>query len=481
MPKKKRKLNPLGVFLAIVAGLVAVAMAVDWSTRSRLQVTQQPGAPLTLEQMSREQLLVAFGEIRFDGFDARPSVLESVERRLQLARLVHAKATPDTARPDLERLLGALGTAYTIRRANQLDFSASRDEMRLVLAEVDQDFDQNQQQLARGMEFELLAHELTDGGDPAQIVPEMTSLARRFRDEFPGREAAELLENPLLGMTGSDLPGDAISEVLAAVSSVYADHPDEPLRQWSGRLADDAVLRRQGLFPLYESVRRRDYQAPSRFIERIGDFLAPELTDAGVARIVLSVLDFNELEYEQDARLGYQRIREAIVARPDTEANRQNIADCDRGLQRLDALHQPVSFEVTDVKGRTLRLDDPQFAEHAFFVIVVSRGADFDSFCRENITLEGVEPLEGRNVHLVALCLGLDADQAQKELESWTATDVYIVPDPDRSSQLLAACPISKPPFAWLVSRRHTLANFNLSPEELMLAIEELMYSRDSG
>jgi hypothetical protein len=481
VPKNKRKLNPLGVFLAIVAGLVAIAMAIDWSTRSRLEVTEQPGVPLTLEQMSREQLLTAFNEIRFDGFDARPSVLEGVDRRVQIARLVYAKTTAATARKDIERLLGALGTAYTIRRANQLDFSANRDELRTVLALVNEEFDQEQRQLARGMEFELLSHQLADGGDPAQIVPEMTKFARRFRDEFSGREAAELLANPLFSLTLSELPGDAASEVLAAVSSVYADHPDEQLRLWSGKLADDAVMRRKGLFPLYESMRRGDYLAPSQFVERIGDFLAPELTDAGVARIIMAVSEINELQNGPDSRLGFQRIREIIVARPDTEDNRRNIAECDRGLERLDALHKPVSFEVTDLRGRTLRLDDPQFSEHAFIVTVISSGTDFDSFCNDQITIEGIESLESRNIHLVALCLGLDAAEAQKELGSWASTNVYIVPDPDRNSTLLAACPTSHTPFAWLVSRRHTLADFNLSQAEVVHAVEGLMYSRDGG
>lgn len=481
MPKRKTGLNPLAVFLVIVAALVAVAMIIDWSTRSRMEVAQLPAARLAPEEMDHDQLLTAYSEIKIDALDARPSVLEDVGKRLNLARLLCAKSTPETAGADRERLLGALGLAYTIRRNNQLDHAAIREELRSVLALVKSDASLDQQQLARGMEFELFAHELLDKGDAAKIVPAMAALARSFRDQFPGREAATMLENPLLALTLSPAADAAFVDVLTAVSAAYADHSDPRLKQWSGKLADDAILLRLGLFPLYESIRRREYQAPRRFVEQLARFIPAELTDAGVTRIMQVVLDINELENREEARLGYQTIRDVIANRPDTEANRLNIADCERGLARLEALQKPVAFEVTDIRGRTLRLDDPEFMDHAFVVCVIGRGADFDSLCRDKITTEGVAAIESRNIHIVVHCPGLDAAQAEAELTSWSGANIFIVADPERTSPLGTACPVSQPPFIWLISRHHTLADFNLSPDELVVAVESLMYSRDGG
>lgn len=475
MAAKRRIWTPLRIFFATVCLLIAIAVLWDAFHRESVDVSGVR-APRTQEELGISELKVRFDSLSPNTEDPRPSTLEKLEQRSELAALMVRKSTAEELPANLLLQLQALRDCYRVYRRNQLDSGKWNQELRSVIERVERDGSGELLENALLLHFQLDCDRLIDGGEPAEIIPSIDQSLRRLAASMTDPLSANELEKSLLTMSTRPGAGAETVQLLECVSGIFAGHQVPVLAKWGSKLGDDAIFLRHGVFEVYEQIRSEQPDAAASFLSILPELLAEHLSDHGLQRLAAVSEAISLRTSAATARQCYQLILERARAREASELARGCIRSCENAIARIDRLGQRLDLSVTDVDGRTLRIgEDTNLADTGLVICAVDRVDDFSRIFGPFIERQQQSM---RNMRLVVLALGQDEASARSAYGDWLGPNVLVVADRNSDGPLAKACPPENLPWIWIVSRDHRLIDFGVPLERLATAVENMNFSR---
>ncbi len=480
--KKKFRLKPFHVFLATVVLVVFVVIVYDVATRKSKNVVEfQEDVVLGLEDMDMSQLRIKFDSIEVVKTRFRPSTLNALNERIDVARMMLKKSTtPDEENANRVFLMDALGEAYIVLRKNRTDyvepeFVAVRKELlaTIDLAAARNTGEDRRHPLLGG--FRIAADQIADGSSTPETLEKIRQTCEALGKEFLDIETAARIEEILLPLTLNPALGPEVNEVISQVSKIYVNHPDKELREWSSKLTDDLVFRKLGLFVIHDDVANVRQDSAKKFLASLNDIIREPISPAGFDRLIgfCRELDSHD-EYAVSLEV-YRRIEQHLSQPELIEKNRENIIDCQNGIRRIESLGKIAQGEFVDAYGTSVGLDGELLRNKAILVLAVRSKREFESILKEST---GVDGLRSLNTRLVVVCVGMDSATAKNEFGPKPHDDYFVVPDPDLNSVFYAVCPTESTPTFWLLSRDHKLADIQILPSQLTAIAEELRFAR---
>lgn len=471
----KRRFSAIQIFLAAVGVIVMAAVVYDVSRRASVTVTPKDRVPSSFADMNLTQLRARFESTLIASTEFRPSTMQALEQRAEIARMMIRKsATAEEMLDSEELLLGALTSLYSIKRNNKKPYAGERAEMEALLEKIVADREHKVRALALLIQFDLESHALQDGKDGEAALQRMKQLVDTLRADFPDPGTADMIEKTILELMQSGLTDTTVDQLLEYVSGKYADHEDPQLREWSETLGDNRFLRKHDVFRIHVRLRNQYPGASKEYLAALPEILKEPLSASGLRRLAGFCNDLEAANENADASACFDLIARHIEGLPPSEETGNTLQACRDGMTRIAALGTPARLSFVDVFTGPHSTDDAKFRNVAFVVGVFSANDEFEQLYSQYLSIEA---LRSRNVRLLVLFQGMTAEQVRSAQSGMADSGVLMVADPDSTSEILAICPVRETPFFWVLSRSHIVQDTNILPDQMAQVCEALMFS----
>jgi|GEM_PF-5509481 len=474
---KKQLLTPVRIFFGTILLVVLGATLYDVANRKSTNVVEvKENRAIGLDEMDLNELRIKFDSIQFANTALRPSTMIALDERIAVAKMMISKSgTPEELLAGKTHLMNALESAYLLRRENGLETASARDELAEAIAQVADASSGPDRGVALLLGYEIETQRIMDGSQTPETLEKTRIACETIGKEFGDVETAAKIENFLnLLLLAPDL-GQEVDEIIRQVISVYSNSPEKKLQEWAVKLADDLVFRSLDMFEIYKGLGVASPDTAKLLLGKLDEVFRHPFSPLGFARIIGFCRDLDSQAEFEITLEAYRRIEQHLSSPELIDQNRENITECQYGIRRIESLGKPLTGKFVDVMGRSIELDGDGLKGNAMLVLAVRSAAEMEPAIRN---LVSVSKLASRKIRFAVLCVGMDPEAVRKEFAKWLNDDFFIVPDPELNSLLFSFCPTGITPTLWVLSRDHTLIDFQVTPDQVPGIVDALSFAR---